>query len=190
MNALDLFLREHAAVHSAGVAEAAVHLDWMLGDLSGEDWRARPRGLHSLAWLLWHVAQVEDACLAPVVLGVPPLLDDTRAARLNVRPRDAYTSHAAAEELTCSINVSELRAYRNDVGRRTRTLVQDLWPNRWEEPVTEADIRRGATAGGLDGDEVYLVGKPRESLLFWWGLTHTAYHVGQMAMVRSAFRTE
>ena len=37
--------------------------------------------------------------------------------------------------------------------------------------------------GGLDGDEIYLVGKPRESLLFWWGSTHISYHVGQMGLV-------
>jgi len=190
MNPLDLYLREHAAVHSAAVADADFHIDWMLVDLSEAQWRLRPHGLNSLAWLIWHIAQVEDACLAPVVLGALPLLDDDRASRLNIRPRDAYNSPAAAEELTRLIDLPELRAYRDDVGRRTRTLVGELWPDRWQEPVTEADIARGAAVGGLDGDEIYLVGKPRESLLFWWGLTHIAYHIGQMAMVRRAFATE
>ena len=92
MNALDLYIREHAALHGPAVADAEFRVDWMLGDLSEAQWRARPHGLNSLAWLLWHVAQVEDACLAPVVFGASPLLGDDRAARLNVRPRDAYTS--------------------------------------------------------------------------------------------------
>ncbi len=190
MTTHDLFLREHAALHSAAVAESDFRLDWMLAEMPENDWRRRPLGLNSLAWLLWHVTQVEDACVAPVVFGVPPLLDEARATQLNVRPGDDYSASKAANELTQGVDLAALRAYRDDVGRRTRVQVAELWPDRWEEPVAEADIRRGAEKGGLSGGEMYLVGKSRESLLCWWAVTHIAYHVGQMGLVRSAFAQE
>lgn len=78
-----------------------------------------------------------------------------------------------------------LWAYREAVGRRTRTLVLELWPSRWMEPLTEEDLRRAAAEGVLVGDEHWLIGSTRESLLFWWGLNHTSIHLGQVMMIKN-----
>ncbi len=59
MNALELFLREHALVHSATVAQGGHGSteDFLLRDLDEAQMRARPHGLNSIAWLLWHMAR-------------------------------------------------------------------------------------------------------------------------------------
>jgi hypothetical protein len=63
MDVLDLFLREHSSVHSAAACGADdFNIDWLVADLTDEEWRARPHGLNPLAWTFWHLARVEDGC--------------------------------------------------------------------------------------------------------------------------------
>jgi hypothetical protein len=188
MDVLDLFLREHASVHRACGGD--FNIDWLVSDLSEAEWRARPHGLNSLAWTFWHLARVEDGCLALIVAGEPQLLDADRAAALRVdRPGDGEgMSKAEVAELSDGIDLDALAAYRDDVGRRTRELARGLWPDRWSEPIAEADVARAAEAGVATDDTSFVVGKPREMLLFWWGLHHSIYHLGQASMIKSALR--
>lgn len=187
MTARDIFLREHAAVHRREVGGSPHGVDWILEGLADRAWRARPHGLNSLAWTLWHIASVEDTHVAPVVFGEPCLLNDARATRLGVEPLRTYAAGALeVEQLSAAVDVPELCAYRDAVGRRTRALAAALPDGRWNEPLAEADLRCGAQAGHLTGEERYLLGTPREALLFWWAVSHSTYHLGQMAMIRRA----
>ncbi|MHC4923243.1 MAG: hypothetical protein ACYTG4_04090, partial [Planctomycetota bacterium] len=121
---------------------------------------------------------------APVVLEVEQEWDLTWIGRVDVEPDCRYLLKGEVLTLSNRIDLKELRRYRNAVGRRTRELVANFPAERWEETLTEEDIRRGTDAGMLDGDETHLVGKKRHELLFWWGLAHTQHHLGQVAMIR------
>ena len=187
MNQLEVFLREHAGVHSKEAVPADFNMDWMLADLSDAQLRARPHGLNSIAWLLWHVARVEDSCVSLVVCGKPQLLDDAWVGRLRGAPRGDGEGMSKDEvaALSAAIDLDALRAYRNEVGRRTRAQVAELWPDRWHVPFTVEDLQLAAERGALSGDEPkWLIGRPREFPLLWWGLHHTHYHLGQAAMLR------
>lgn len=188
MEMIDLFLREHAYVHSKAIAPMDLNMDWLVDDLTDEEWRAQPHGLNSFAWTLWHLARVEDGCVAPVVLDQPQLLDAAWLERMNVDRRDDGGGKADVGPLSQAIDIAALKQYRNAVGLRTRELVHTIWPNRWEEPLAAADLARGVEAGTFKGDEEFLFGKPRESLLTWWGVNHTVYHLGQLAMLRGALK--
>ncbi|MCA8959361.1 MAG: DUF664 domain-containing protein [Planctomycetes bacterium] len=74
MNELDLFLREHAAVHGASGPGDYHVADWALDGLDDARLRMRPHGLNSIAWLFWHLARVEDSCVATVVFGETQVL--------------------------------------------------------------------------------------------------------------------
>jgi hypothetical protein len=121
-----------------------------------------------------------------MVAGEPQLLDDDRAALLQVDSRGDGEGMSKAEvaELSDGINIDALQAYRDDVGRRTREHARALWPDRWSEAITEVDVRRAVDAGVASDEHSFVVGKPREMLLFWWGLHHSIYHLGQAAMIR------
>lgn len=188
MEIIDLFLREHASVHSNEVVATDFSVDWLVADLIEEQWRARPQGFNSIAWIFWHVARVEDSCVSLMVAGEPQLFDDDRAALLRVDRRDHGEGMSKAEvaELSDGIDIDALRAYRNDVGRRTREHARALWPDRWSEAITEVDVHRAVDAGVASEEHAIVGGKPREALLFWWGLHHSIYHLGQAAMIRGA----
>ena len=190
MDVLDLFLREHASVHSKEASGSDFNVDWLLADLTEEQWRSCPHGFNSIAWIFWHIARVEDGCLSILVAGEPQLLDDDRTAKLKVDRRGDGQDMSKAEvrELSEAIDIGALRAYRNDVCGRTREHVRALWPDRWTEPITEADVRRGIEAGVATEEYTFVVGSPRETLLFWWGVHHSIYHLGQASMIRNAVR--
>jgi hypothetical protein len=172
MEIVDLFLREHASVHSREVVVTDFNIDWLIADLTEEQWRARPHGFNSIAWDFWHMT--------------PQLLDGDRAALLQVdrRGHGEGMSKAEVAELSDGIDIDALQAYRNDVGRRTREHARALWPDRWSEAITEVDVQRAVDAGVASDEYSIVVGKPREMLLFWWGLHHSIYHLGQAAMIR------
>lgn len=194
MQLIDQFLRDHAFVHSEAVAVSeAYNMDFLIRDLSDEQVRICLYGQNSLAWLLWHMARVEDAQISVIVAGREQLLDEGDwAARLKVAERGVGTGMTKAQvaELSEAIDLQALWEYRSAVGRRTREFAADLWAaGRWEEPATSDDVKRAVAAGLYtpeDGAwaEKFLVGKSRESMLNWWGLQHSLMHLGQAIMVR------
>ncbi|HWI62965.1 MAG TPA: hypothetical protein VNT75_14050 [Symbiobacteriaceae bacterium] len=190
MNIVDLFLREHGAGHSSAVVQHPLNSDSLWKGMGEAGLRTRPHGLNSLAWLFWHMTRVEDANVACAVAGTAQVLDDQWASRLRVTRRDVGTGMTKAEvaELSEQIDLQALWDYREAVGRRTRALVSSLGSDYLLAPFTEDDLRRAAAEGVLDGDEHWLVGIPREALLFWWGAHHTLMHVGQVMMVKNALR--
>jgi DinB superfamily len=197
-SAIDLFLREHAFVHTEAVARSeAFNTDYLLKDVSDEQFRSCPYGLNSLAWLFWHMARVEDGLVSCIAFGRDQLFDrDDWRERLRIGRADVGTGMSKAEvaELSKQIDLSALWTYRDAVGRRTRVMVQDLWPDRWTAPIGVEDIRRAAAAGVIRSEaasamENYLPGRTRESALFWWGLNHTLMHLGQVTMIHGVVQT-
>lgn len=179
MNALQIFLREHARTH------AAVEL---LDGLPEPEVRAPVAGFNSLAWIVWHMARIEDGCLATWVFGTeqefdvgewgPRLRAGTRANGFGMRGDEVAA-------LSAAVDLGALRTYREAVGRRTAALAAGLWPGGWSEPLTEADAQRAASSGEACRAQV---GEPREALLWWWGVQHNIWHIGQCAAIRSRLR--
>jgi DinB family protein len=197
VNIIDLFLREHAFVHTEAVARAhSVNVDHFLKGLTDQQLRMRPHGLNSIAWLFWHVARVEDAFISGLVMQRPQALDEGRwDARLNAGQRGFGTGMSKEEvaELSDHIDLQALWAYRDEVGRRTRTMVRELTSEDWSAPIETAHIDWAARAAIFPGEVVdrlkgFLPGRSRESALFWWGLNHTLIHVGQATMLLGAVK--
>src|SRR5258705_12394287 len=115
MDARDLFLDQHAAVHSAGVGGNKMSAaDRAFAGLSDEHMRVRPReDLNSLAWLMWHIARAEDIMVSQVLSGRAQVFEDGWAQRLGITRRDFGIGMTSAEvtELTRQIDVGTLREY-------------------------------------------------------------------------------
>jgi DinB family protein len=194
MDARDLFLDQHAAVHSAAVGgNKASAAERTFTGLSDEQMRVRPReDLNSLAWLMWHIARAEDIMLNPVLASRAQVLDDVWLKRLGITRRDFGIGMTSPEvtEITRQLDVSALREYRDAVGRRTREIVGGFRPEDWQGQTTTEDLGRAAAEGAFGARAEMLVkafsGRPRAMVLSGIALFHPSGHMGEAITVRTA----
>src|SRR5213594_3848760 len=90
MDARDLFLDQHAAMHSATVGGNTMSAaERTFAGLTDEQMRVRPReDLNSLAWLMWHIARAEDILVNIVVGGRSQLCDGKWRQQLGITRPD------------------------------------------------------------------------------------------------------
>ena len=194
MDARDLFLDQHAAVHSAAVGGNKMSAaERTFAGLTDDQMRVRPReDLNSLAWLLWHIARAEDIMVNPVLNGRPQVFDEAWMKRLAITRRDFGIGMTKPEvtELTQQVELGALREYRDAVGRRTREIVGGFKGQDWEGQLTAEALQRAADQGGFGGRAEGLAkaftGRPRAAVLSGIALFHPATHMGEAATVRSA----
>jgi hypothetical protein len=194
MDIRDLFLEQHAAVHSAAVGgNKASAAERTFGGLSDEQMRVRPReDLNSLAWLLWHITRAEDIFVNMVLAGREQVFEDGWAKRLGVSRRDFGIGMTGAEvtDLTRTIDIGATREYRDAVGRRTRDVVGGFTASDWQGTTTTEANERAAAAGAFGARAEMLVkafsGRPRSGLLSGIALFHASGHMGEANTVRTA----
>jgi hypothetical protein len=194
MDARDLFLDQHAAVHSAAVGGNKMSaVERTLGGVSEEQMRMRPReDLNSIAWILWHIARAEDIFVNPVLAGRSQVLDDAWVRRLGVDRRDFGIGMSKDEvsDLTGRVDLGALREYRDAVGKRTREIVGGFKPEDWEGQSQAAAVERAAAEGAFGERSEMLAkvftGRPRAMLLSGLALFHPSGHLGEAVTVRSA----
>ena len=171
MDALGLFLLRYHAVHGGFV-------DDLFAGLDDAQVRARPHGLNSVVWLVWHATRVEDAAVNRFVADRPQVLtEEGWLDRLGGARRDVGSGMASLEvdALSADIDTAALRGYARAVADRTRSVAGSLAPAAWEEIVPEARVRR------IVADEALLVDAGRWVEDFWarghargWYLLQTA----------------
>ncbi len=194
MDARDLFLSQHGAVHSAAVAgNKASAAERAFSGLSDEQMRVRPReDLNSLAWIMWHIARAEDIMLNPVIAGRSQVFDEAWLRRLGIARRDFGIGMSSAEvsELTGQIHLDALRAYRDAVGRRTQEIVGAFGTADWEGEAPAAALERAAGEGAFGTRSEAVVkgftGRPRAMILSGIALFHPSGHIGEAVTIRSA----
>ena len=194
MDARELFLGQHAAVHSAAVGGNKMSTaERTFGGLTDEQMRVRPReDLNSLAWLMWHIARAEDIMVNTVIAGRSQVFDDAWLKRLGITRRDFGIGMTSAEvwELTKQMNVGALREYRDAVGIRTREVVGGFRDEDWQGETETAALQRAAGEGAFGGRAEPLVkafsGRPRAMVLSGIALFHPQGHMGEAVTVRSA----
>jgi hypothetical protein len=192
MDARSFILGQHARLHFSDVSpEPGTLAERILGGMTDEQMRMRPgRGLNPLAWVLWHMARVEDVCINLVVIDGRQVFDEAWASRMGVRRWDIGTGMSEDEvrDLAGSLNVAAARAYRSAVGRRTRDIVTLLPLSVWEEIIAPADTARAAQAGAF-GPHAAWVEKAwqnmsRATRLGAAAIAHNAMHLGEAATIR------
>jgi hypothetical protein len=195
MDARELFLDQHAAVHSAAVGGNKMSLaERTFGGVTDAQMRVRPReDLNSLAWLMFHIARAEDVLANAMLADRPQVLDEGGwGKRLGITRRDFGIGMTSPEvtELSERIDLGALREYRDAVGRRTREIVGGFSAGDWQGTVQPAVVERLAADGAFGPRRDALVkgmpGRPRAAMLSGIALLHSANHMGEAATVRSA----
>lgn len=153
--AIQLFLSHHAMLHSAKMAqtESWSFEDAILNDLTEEQIRCIPRNCeHSVAWCIWHLSRIEDVAMNLLVAGSPQILhQDNWLGWMKVTARD--TGNGMDEEgvanLSATIDIDALRAYRLAVGRRTRDIVMQLQSQELKQKVDPSNLQQVMDEGAV-----------------------------------------
>jgi hypothetical protein len=190
MNAADFFLVQHGRMHAAGVGDPASMWERVFTGVTDEQMRARPAGMNSLAWLLWHTARVEDVVANLVLIAGHQVFDDAWSRRLGVARVDIGTGMTDAEvtDLSRRLDLVAAKAYRNAVGKRTREVVARLRVGAWDEMVGQLDVNRAVAAAAFGPRagwvEKFWQGVTRANRLGAAGITHNAMHLGEAVVIR------
>jgi len=194
VDARDLFLDQHAVMHSAAVGGNKMSsAERTFAGLTDAQMRVRPReDLNSVAWLMWHIARAEDIMVNAVLAGQSQVFDEAWMKRLGISRRDFGIGMSSAEvtELTAQIEPGALREYRDAVGTRTREVVGAFKPADWDGTVSAETVQRAAADGAFGARTEALSkafpGRPRTLVLSGIALFHSAGHMGEATTVRTA----
>ncbi|HEV8615946.1 MAG TPA: DinB family protein [Methylomirabilota bacterium] len=194
MDARDLFLEQHAAMHSVAVGGNKMSAaERTFTGLTDAQMRVRPReDLNSIAWLMWHIARAEDIMVNRVLAGRSQVFDDAWMKRLGITRREFGIGMTSPDvtELTQQIDLGALREYRDTVGLRTREVVGGFKPQDWEGKTTtealESAAAEGAFGARAEGMVKAFSGRPRAVVLSGIALFHPAGHMGEATTVRTA----
>jgi hypothetical protein len=165
--AMELFLSQHAMVHAAEMSHAGLWSfeDEILEGVSGPQMRLIPHNCdHSIAWIFWHMTRIEDITMNLLMAGSPQvLLMENWLERMQIVVQDTGNAMTTATvvELSATINLEGLRAYRLSVGQRTRQIVKLLKWEQLKQKVDPACLRQITLQGAL--------AETASDLLDYWG---------------------
>jgi len=187
MDGLRFFLEQYD--FSRSVIEGMV-----LNGLSDEQIRRHPQeGQNSLAWLIWHVARWEDFTITILDPEQRQLFDrDDWMGRMRLARRDGGTAMTYEEcsALSADIDLAELRAYWDAVGRRTRAVALALDPQTLDDPVDAERLHRHFADGILGSERAAWVEQLFSNRTNGWLLSFVNIHlveqmIGEALCVRS-----
>lgn len=192
--AIQLFLRQHAMLHSAKMAQTEPWSfeDQVFSDMPEEQVRRIPRNCdHSVAWLIWHIARCEDITMNLLVAGSPQILHrDNWLEQIKITVYD--TGNAMDEkgvaDLSNAIDIEALRAYRLAVGRRTREIVKQLQPEELKQKVEPSRLQQvrdeGAVVEAASGIVDYWGKRNTAGLLLMPATRHNLVHLNEALQLK------
>lgn len=151
--AKSMFLDIHANLHLSE-AEGAVQneVDNLISDLNENEYAIMPKIKdETIAWVIWHIARIEDLTINMLVAGKDQLFNAKWQARMNVSITD--TGNALTDDeimsFSHSINIKEMLCYWNAVGESTKEIVNSLQAEDMKRKVSPADLERILNSGGV-----------------------------------------
>jgi hypothetical protein len=153
--AFELFLDQHAMVHSAEMAKTRLWSfeDEVVDGMDEDQIRCiPPKSEHSIAWILFHIARIEDITMHLLVAGTLQLfIQDNWANKLNVNIIHSANSmnDQGIATLSAQLDIAALRAYRQAVGRGTREIVQKLKPEELKQKANPLRLQKVMDEGAL-----------------------------------------
>lgn len=152
-----LFLELHAKLHVSSISCTEQNeVDILLNDLMTHEYRIMPTSKdETIAWVLWHIARIEDLTMNILVAGRKQLFDDEWKKRLNAPICDTGNALSDDEimELSRQLNIEALLAYRSAVGQRTRDMIRTLSAGDMKRKVSGEGLKAIKQAGGVTEQE-------------------------------------
>lgn len=195
--AMDMFLSHHAQLHSSDVAQPAWSFEKaVLDDMSEEKIRVIPKNeQHSVAWLLWHIARIEDVVMNLLVADSPQVfIRDGWLERLNVDLLHVGNAMTIDEiqNFSATIDVEQLLKYRAAVGRRTQEIAKGIVPQELKQNVLPDRIQKvwdeeALLAAASDVAE-YWSRRTIAGLLLMPATRHNIVHLNEILNIKKRIR--
>jgi DinB superfamily len=195
--AIELFLTQHAMVHTAETSETRLHSfeDEIWDGLEEDSARfVPPKFEHSIVWCFWHLTRIEDVTMNLLLAGTSQLfLQEGWCERLSIPYRDTGNGMDAADvaSLSALIVLPSLRAYRLAVGRRTRAIIQGIQPADLQRKVDPARLVQVLSEGAVteSGRSVveYWASLTGAGLLLMPPTRHTFIHLNEAARIKQKY---
>ena len=192
--AIEQFLIQHAMVHSRKVSGMDV---WSFDDelwqgLTEADFRAiPPKGEHSIAWMLFHIARIEDIAMNLLIAGTSQLyLKDGWAKKLKSPiPHSANKmDNESVARLSAVIDMKALREYRIAVGKRTRAIVKKIRAEEFDQKVNPIRLQKVLAEGAVIPEAMEVVNywgsRTIAGLLLMPATRHNLLHLNEALRVK------
>lgn len=193
IDARELFLQQHATLHSRRVAacEGDFYVADSLFSLTEEELRWMAPEMNSIVWYLWHITRCEDIAANTLVARQPQVFHSGGwGDRMGVSRPDVGIGMTKAEvaEFSRVVDIQALHQYRDAVGLRTREVARTV---DWNQTATPEDIERLRSEVGVDLAQEWVyqrfAGKSAAWFLHWLAAGHLFWHVGQCRLIRKLY---
>ena len=160
---ISLLLNQHAMVHSAELTKSELWSfeDELWEDLTEENFRRIPRNSNnSIAWHIWHCTRIEDIAMNLIVVeGSQVLYSNNWFEQMRVTVHDTGNAmdNESIKNLSQSIDILALKAYRLAVARRTREIIKQLQPKHLKQKVEPARLERVVNKGAVVEEASWLI---------------------------------
>lgn len=196
--AIELFLDQHAMIHSGKVSKSKLWSfeDELLNDMTGQEVRQIPAGgEHSIAWILFHLTRIEDIVMNMLIAGTEQVF--TRggwAQKMNVSVLHSANKmdDASVADLSANIDLPCLREYRLAVARRTRQIVKKLQASDFKRKVDPSRIEKILQQGAVTPEAMevtnYWSKKTLAGLLLMPPTRHGILHLNEAMRIKQKIR--
>lgn len=196
-NAVALFLDQHARLYASDGSDTQqpTYEDELLQELSEHTMRSypvhTPDSRNSVVWHLWHSTRIEDITMNLLVAdGEQVLRSEQYAERLHIPFHHSGNGMEEQEvaELSSSIQIDALLAYRKAVAARTRSIIAALLPGQFRAKTGPAQISRIAAEGAVKASEQWLIdywgGKTIAGLVLMPATRHNFVHLNKAMRIK------
>jgi DinB superfamily len=162
--AIVLFLDQHAMLHTAEMSRTNSYsfADGLWQGTSETVIRCLPPKFeHSIAWLVWHMARIEDMTMNVLLAGKTQVFhQENWPARLKVSLQhtgNVVMTEADVTAFSQAIDIGQLKAYRMAVGRSTREVVRAMRPKEFGQKVDPVRLQGLLEDGSVAREAIGLI---------------------------------
>lgn len=176
-----------------------VFYNYLYEDWTPEQLRKAPyEGMNSLAWVMWHVARVEDVGVTRFVMPQQQVFHAggwQEKLNIDIEHFGYGMDYADARKLSEGINLDALKGYWNAVIEKTYEVVDALTDEQMDETLSEEDVKQvvideSTTPENIGMEHVPYVGWTRLESLHHFSMTHYYWHGGEVRTIESLLRAE
>jgi len=193
--AIELFLSQHAMVHSSKMAGAGLWSfeDEILNGLTDQQIRSIPPSAeHSIAWNLLHLARIEDITMNLLVAGTEQIFTKghwSNKLKVNIIHSANKMDGESLAKLSSKMDITALKSYRITVGRQTRKIVQNLKREDFKQKVQPNRIQKVMDQGAVVTEAMEIIQywskKTIAGLLLMPPTRHCILHLNEAQRIRN-----